>query len=77
MPIYEYECCGMKWEIFHNVADRGEEFCPVCDEKAERLISETARPVIQEYFSENLGAQVTGPKQKQQLMKSKGLEAVG
>lgn len=77
MPIYCYECCGQKWESYHKVDDRKNEFCSECDELAEQVMAPTQRPIINEYYSENLGAQVTGPKQRERLMKAKGLEAVG
>lgn len=76
MPIYEYQCedCVEQWETFHSVDTRKEEKCAYCDEKATLLMSVGARPIIEEYYSENLGAVVTGPKHRKELMRQKGLE---
>lgn len=76
MPLYEYGCldCGEEWEAFHTVDTRKEEYCVYCGEKAKLFVSKTARPVIHEYYSENLDAIVTGPGQRKELMRAKGLE---
>ena len=76
MPIYEYECldCKEEWETYHTVDTRLEETCAYCSKKASMLMSVQARPIIEEYYSENLGAVVTGPKHRKELMKQKGLE---
>lgn len=36
-----------------------------------------AKPVVYEYYSENLDARITGPKQKARLLKEKNLSEVG
>ena len=81
MPIYEYYCdCydGEEvWESFHKVDDRNNEKCPDCGQKASIAMSVGQRPVIMEYYSENLQANVTGPAHRKQLMKQKGLEERG
>ena len=79
MPLYEYRCngCNEEWESVHSVDTRKEEYCAYCGEKAEMLISQTARPVIYEGYDEGLNAHITGPKHRKQLMKEKGLEEVG
>lgn len=76
MPVYEYECpdCEEEWESVHSVDTRKEESCAYCGEKATLLMSVGARPIIEEYYSENLGAIVTGPKHRRELMRQKGLE---
>lgn len=78
MPLYEYVCkdCDPDyiWEAVHKVDVRMEEYCNVCSKKAEILISTASRPITYEYYSEQLGAQITGPNQKRRLAKSKGLE---
>jgi putative FmdB family regulatory protein len=76
-PIYEYHCdeCGRTWEQLHSIDDRNEEQC--CGQDATLLISVGARPVIYEYYSENLESQITGPKQKAHVMREKGVECVG
>ena len=77
MPIYPYRCnvCERKWDNFHNIADMDNETC--CGSKAIREIGVTARPVIMDYYDNGLGENVTGPKHRAELMKSKGCEAVG
>ena len=77
MPLYEYKCekCKREWEKTHKVSDRHYEYC--CGEKAKLLVSKLARPVIYEYFSENLNANITGPAQKKRLMKEKNMREAG
>lgn len=81
MPIYAYYCekCDpdAEWEAFNSINDRHSVLCPECGDKALIAMSITARPVIQEYYSDNLQAQITGPAQKKRLMKAKGLEETG
>lgn len=76
MPIYDYKChvCDEQWESLRSVKDRLSEICTNCGALASIQISRTARPVCHEYYSENLGAYVTGPAQKRRLMKAKNLE---
>ena len=76
MPLYGYECstCITEWESVRTVDTRKEEYCTTCDVQAQIMISTPSRPVIYEYYSEQLEGMVTGPKQKKQLAKSKGLE---
>ncbi len=79
MPIYEYNCeaCVEGWESFHSVDTRMEENCAYCGKKATLLMSVGARPIIEDYYSENLGSTVTGPRHRKELMKAKGMEEVG
>jgi putative FmdB family regulatory protein len=74
MPIYTYYCtnCKRKWEAFHPIVERNNEFC--CGERAVKKIDTLSKPVIHEYYSENLNARITGPKQKARIMKEKGVE---
>jgi hypothetical protein len=44
-----------------------------CGYPMDKVLSPIARPIICEYYSEGLGAVVTGPRQKQRLMKEKGV----
>lgn len=76
MPLYDYECspCTEEWEATHTIDNRKEEYCTVCGDQAQMIISTASRPVTYEYYSEQLDGVVTGPKQKKQLAKSKGLE---
>jgi len=78
MPSYEYVCpkCSHEWEAIHRVDARLNEKCTFCGTKAKILISATARPVTYEYFSENLDAKITGPKQRREIMKRKNMEEV-
>ncbi len=81
MPLYDYYCpkCDnqKQWEGFHSVENRGNEICSDCGGKAYIALSVTAKPIIQEYYSDNLQAQITGPAQKKRLMRAKGLEETG
>ena len=79
MPLYEYRCndCDKEWDGMNRVANRENENCPDCGVKATILMSVGTRPVIIEYYSENLQAQVTGPAHRKELMKAKGLEERG
>lgn len=72
MPLYEYKCsCGNHWDAFHSIEFRDSETCE-CGLKADRVWAfPQGRPVVYEYFSENLDAQITGPRQKQRVMKEK------
>lgn len=77
-PLYEYKCtCGKFWEARHTIDERDEEACAACGEKPKRVLSLTAKPVVYEYYSDNLGTMVTGPKQKAQLLKERNLTEVG
>ena len=76
MPIYDYEHCGQIWEGFNTIDERNMELCS-CGEHATIVIRNSARPVIYEYYDTGLGAQVTGPKQRQKIMRAKGLEESG
>jgi len=78
MPIYPYKCevCGHEFEEIRSVNGRGD--VNHCGVQSRRLIPDRfGRPQITEYYSEQLGAMVTGAKQKAQLLKSKGLEELG
>lgn len=77
-PVYEYKCsCGNHYEAFHSVDYRDDEVCPDCGFKPERVFSIPAKPVVYEYYSENLDARITGPKQKQRILKEKNMSEVG
>ena len=79
MPLYEYRCddCDKEWEGMNRIASRENEKCPTCAKNATIVMSPGMRPVIVEYYSENLQAQVTGPAHRKELMKAKGLEERG
>lgn len=74
MPLYNYKCksCGVEFEAFNTVSDR-EMSLHGCGGFGEKVLSPIARPVIMEYYSESLGGYVTGPRQKQRLMREKGV----
>ncbi len=74
MPIYTYQCCGGTWENLHVVDDRANELCETCGQHASITITNTARPIIYEYYDNGLGKQVTGPKHRTKLMRSGNLE---
>ena len=77
MPTYCYKCegCGREFEAFHHIDERNEEVC--CGQGATIQIPlQICKPIIKEYFSENLNCQITGPRQKQRLLKEKNLAEV-
>lgn len=77
MPNYVYTCgkCGSTYEAVHSIPDRDNETC--CGEKAKRIIATTGRPVVYEYYSESLDCHITGPKQRRDMMKMRGVEDAG
>jgi hypothetical protein len=76
-PVYDYFCdCGLEWEEYNDVANRDSEMCQ-CGKQAQRRFKLNAKPVVMEYFSENLNAQITGPRQKSQVMKRLNVSEVG
>ena len=40
MPTYDFKCpkCGHRFDVFKSIHDETDEICPVCGEKAKRLI---------------------------------------
>ncbi len=77
MPVYGYKChtCLITWEEINSVENRNSENCSSCGAPAEIQISNTARPVIYEYYDDGLGQNVTGPKHRGRLMRERDLEA--
>lgn len=77
-PLYEYRCaCGKHHEAYHSVDFRDAETCPQCGLKPERVLSLNATPVVHEYWSENLQAQITGPRQRREIMKKNNMSEIG
>ena len=79
MPLYDYYCksCKAEWEAFNSMANREEESCR-CGTPATVQISATrTKPVIMDYFSENLNSHITGPEQRRRVMKESGVEEAG
>lgn len=78
MPTYEYKCniCGERFEGIRSVSDRhNQKHCGVI---ANLIISPSqGKPVVKGYYSENLDAYITGPKQKERIMKQRGVVEVG
>lgn len=75
MPLYDYKCakCEKEWEDFNYLHDRTNAYC--CDTRAELVIKPTrTKPIIHEYFSENLNTLITGPAQKKRVMKKLNME---
>ena len=74
MPCFEFFCetCGITWEEILRVKDRSRVKC-VCGAVPKKLVSVPARPVVYGYYSENLGATVTGPEQKKRLLRERNL----
>jgi len=82
MPIYEYECeCGATMDVACSIKniDRLRKNCD-CGQRMKRNIScgnSNTRPVIYGYWSENLEAHITGPKQRRLIMAQQGVEDRG
>ncbi len=40
MPTYDFRCikCGHQFDVFRNIHDETNEICPICGEKATRMI---------------------------------------
>ena len=76
MPVYEYHCteCMRKWEGVHKVKDRENEFC--CDMPATIVPPRTSKPIVLDHYSENADIYFTGPKQREQALRDKGLTPV-
>ena len=77
MPLYTYKHCDTIWETSKLIKDRNDEFCKTCGSRADKLVDEIRRPIFMEYYDEGLGQQVTGPNQRQRLIREKGLEESG
>lgn len=79
MPLYDYFCgeCESQFEAHASVKNRNRVRCKKCRKQAELVISCTSKPQFMEYYSENLGCQITGPAQKRRIMKAKGVEEKG
>lgn len=45
--LYEYECCGVRFEQLRSIAERDEAICPKCGKKAKRLFSTMATFIMQ------------------------------
>lgn len=76
MPNYTYRCfkCQRSWEQVHVISDRKSEKCPACGVEAQIIITASSYPVVYEYYDDGLGVQVTGTKQRRQIMKNLNLE---
>ncbi len=72
MPLYDYNCreCG-DTERYISLQDVDKRIRCKCGKKMTRLVSTASRPVILGYWSDNLQHMITGPKQKQEVMKKR------
>ena len=77
MPVYRYRCdyCNVEWEAFRIIEKRAESLC-CCGRIGRIIITSIAKPVIYDGYNEGLGAYITGPQQKRNIMRQKGLEEV-
>ncbi len=73
MPIYKYKCvkCKREWESFSTVAERYNIKC--CKITPKILIDIKTKPVVYNYYDEELESFVTGPKDKKRKEKAMGL----
>ena len=76
-PLYQYYCekCEKEWEAMHPICQRTDEECG-CGTHAKIDISKGGKPVVVNYFSEHLNRQITGPKQKKEVMREMNVEEV-
>jgi len=45
--LYQYECCGERFEEIRTISERDTADCPKCGQKAKRLLSTMASFVMQ------------------------------
>ena len=76
MPLYDYFCgtCEEQFEAHASIKNRHRVRCKTCHKTAELVVSCKSRPQFIEYYSENLGCQITGPAQKRRIMRERGKE---
>lgn len=81
MPIYTYKCdfCEAITEIYQRIRETNHSVkCGNCLEwTSHKLISNTAKPSIKDYFDFGLGEKVTGERHRRRLMKEKDLIETG
>lgn len=77
MPLYDYVCdCGKEREdVCLKISEIDTPVVCECGESMRRTIPRNqGKPVIYEYYSENLGTQITSPKQKKAVMEARGVQ---
>ncbi len=80
-PMYDYSCtvCKREFEAHNTIDERENEKC--CGIRANKLIAKPntklADPVVYNFFCEGSGEHITGRKQRDEMLKRKGLIAVG
>jgi len=74
MPLYNYHCdnCNKDSELFNTVEKREYALCE-CGSSMKKIFSLISKPVVYDYYSENLGARVTGPQHKRRLMQERNV----
>ena len=81
-PVYEYKCpkCNKTKERLSKVKDKDNALhCMDCSNKIKyiemkRVISKSqGKPVVKEYYSENLDMIITGPEHLKKVMKERGV----
>lgn len=82
MPLYDFACkhCKHIFERFSVMDDKDKIQCPLCGGKCETLITQSttkSKPVIYSYYCNGTGEYITGPAQRQRILKEKGLVEVG
>jgi len=81
MPTYEYECndCGHRFEKHRAVADRLNVVCESCSKKRVSIVIGSSVGVISygSEFCRELGVEITGPRQRKEVLKAKGLIDIG
>ena len=76
MPMYDYLCtyCSKDYnDIFMHLDEKDRAMCPSCGAFMVSQITIRSAPQFYEGYDEQLDAYLTGPKQKQRILKEKGL----
>lgn len=71
MPLYDYECgkCRGKTEHFFKVKQKKDTIKCGCGSQMKSIISTKRKPMIVDEWDEVLGARVTGPAHRKELMR--------
>ena len=77
MPTYDYECleCGFNFEEFTPLINKENIVCSNCSGPTKTLITQHGF-VFYEGWDNTLQTYLTGPKQRRDIMKDKGIEEV-
>jgi len=71
MPLYDYVCgrCNSKKEKFFKADKKKDKIGCGCGGKMKSVITTRTKPLVFDEWDEVLGARVTGPKHRKELMR--------